>query len=467
MSDTMLTQSTAQKPPLVGRMVLAVVLAAVAGLMFGLDIGVISGALGFITDEFHASETAQSWIVSSMMLGAAVGALCAGRTSSALGRRKSLTLSAFLFVLGALACTFAQSVALLIIGRAVLGLAIGIASYVAPLYISEIADEQRRGSLIAMYQLMITLGILLAFISDALFSYSHAWRWMFGVVAIPGAFFLIGSFFLPDSPRWLMLQGRHREAESTLAVLRSSPEHAHAEINDIRAQLTQTQRGLSLFLENPNFRRSVALGMGLQLVQQFTGMNVVLYYGPRIFGSAGFGQDGQMWGTAIVGLVNFLATFIAIGFVDRWGRRPMLVTGFAIMAAGLGALAVLLNAGPTSSDMLHYLSVAVLLCFITGFAFSAGPLVWTLCAEIQPLQGRDFGITCSTLTNWITNMIVGVTFLPMLSAFGSSKTFWIYAGLNALFILFTLFFVPETKGVTLESIERKLNTGAKLREIGR
>ncbi|MFC0413542.1 sugar porter family MFS transporter [Asaia lannensis] len=455
------------KMPLVGKMMLAAILAAVAGLMFGLDIGVISGALGFIAKEFHASDTAQEWIVSSMMLGAALGALAAGRLSYSLGRKKALVFSAALFVVGALCCVLAHSVAVLIIARAILGLAIGIASFVAPLYISEVADDQRRGGLISVYQLMITIGILLAFISDALFSYSGSWRWMLGIVAIPGAVFLAGSLFLPESPRWLMLRGRDREALETLSTLRPSQKEAASEINDISQGLQQKQRGFSLFLENPNFRRSVMLGIGLQIVQQLTGINVVMYYAPRIFEVAGFGQDGQMWGTAIVGLVNMLATFIAISFVDRWGRRPMLIAGFAIMAVGMGALAILLSLGQESSTMMHYLSVAVLLLFITGFAFSAGPLIWVLCAEVQPLQGRDFGIACSTFTNWIANMAVGATFLTLLGTLGASHTFWLYAALNAVFILVTLAFVPETRGVSLESLEHKLNQGIRLRDIGR
>ena len=453
--------------PLVGKMMLAAILAAVAGLMFGLDIGVISGALGFIAKEFHASDTAQEWIVSSMMLGAALGALAAGRLSYSLGRKKALVFSAALFVVGALCCVLAHSVAVLIIARAILGLAIGIASFVAPLYISEVADDQRRGGLISVYQLMITIGILLAFISDALFSYSGSWRWMLGIVAVPGAVFLAGSLFLPESPRWLMLRGRDREALETLSTLRPSQKEAASEINDISQGLQQKQRGFSLFLENPNFRRSVMLGIGLQIVQQLTGINVVMYYAPRIFEVAGFGQDGQMWGTAIVGLVNMLATFIAISFVDRWGRRPMLIAGFAIMAVGMGALAILLSLGQESSTMMHYLSVAVLLLFITGFAFSAGPLIWVLCAEVQPLQGRDFGIACSTFTNWIANMAVGATFLTLLGTLGASHTFWLYAALNAVFILVTLAFVPETRGVSLESLEHKLNQGIRLRDIGR
>ena len=440
--------------------------AALAGLMFGLDIGVISGALAFIGREFHVDDATQEWIVSSMMLGAAAGAICAGYLSAAFGRKRSLILSAALFVASSLLCALAWSVASLLAGRIVLGVAIGVATFTAPLYISEVADERRRGSMISTYQLMITVGIVIAFVSDALLAYSGAWRWMLGLVAVPGVLFLGAMFVLPESPRWLKMRGRDAEALRVLTELRRDPEAARRESAEIEAQLRQKQHGWSMFSGNANFRRSVGLGVLLQVMQQFTGMNVVMYYAPRIFKLAGFGNDAQMWGTAIVGVVNVLATFIAIGLVDRWGRRPMLVMGFVVMALGMGGLGTLSYAG-IGSETQRLLAIAVLLCFITGFAFSAGPLIWVLCSEVQPLMGRDFGIACSTFTNWAANFAVGLTFLSMLHAFGNAQTFWIYGALNALFIVVTLLLVPETKGISLEAIERRLMSGRRLREIGR
>ena len=441
-------------------------LAALAGLMFGLDIGVISGALSFIGREFHVDDATQEFIVSSMMAGAALGAVLAGYLSSSFGRKKSLILSAALFVASSLMCAAAWSVAVLVMARVVLGVAIGLATFTAPLYISEIADERRRGSMISTYQLMITVGILVAFVSDALLSYSGAWRWMLGLVAVPGALFFAGVFLLPDSPRWLMMRGRHDEALQVLTDLRQDHGVARREVAEIEEQLKEKQHGWSLFTGNADFRRSVYLGVMLQVMQQFTGMNVVMYYAPRIFKLAGFGDSAQMWGTAIVGVVNVLATFIAIGLVDRWGRRPMLTAGFLVMALGMGVLGTLVYAG-IDSETQRILAIAVLLCFITGFAFSAGPLIWVLCSEVQPLRGRDFGIACSTFTNWAANFIVGFTFLTLLNTIGNAQTFWLYGALNALFIVVTLALVPETKGVSLESIERKLMGGKRLREIGR
>ncbi|EIG5311387.1 sugar porter family MFS transporter [Escherichia coli] len=377
-------------------------LAALAGLLFGLDIGVIAGALPFIADEFQITSHTQEWVVSSMMFGAAVGAVGSGWLSFKLGRKKSLMIGAILFVAGSLFSAAAPNVEVLILSRVLLGLAVGVASYTAPLYLSEIAPEKIRGSMISMYQLMITIGILGAYLSDTAFSYTGAWRWMLGVIIIPAILLLIGVFFLPDSPRWFAAKRRFVDAERVLLRLRDTSAEAKRELDEIRESLQVKQSGWALFKENSNFRRAVFLGVLLQVMQQFTGMNVIMYYAPKIFELAGYtNTTEQMWGTVIV-----------------------------------------------------------------GFAMSAGPLIWVLCSEIQPLKGRDFGITCSTATNWIANMIVGATFLTMLNTLGNANTFWVYAALNVLFILLTLWLVPETKHVSLEHIERNLMKGRKLREIG-
>jgi SP family galactose:H+ symporter-like MFS transporter len=441
------------------------VLAALAGLMFGLDIGVISGATQFIQREFRISDHMIEWIVSSMMLGAAVGALGAGWIAATLGRKRSLILGGVLFVLGSLLSGAAWSPETLIAARVILGLAIGLATFTAPLYLAEVAEQHIRGAMISLYQLMITIGILVAFLSDTAFSYSGNWRWMLGIIALPGVLFLLGLFLLPDSPRWLMMRGRKREATEVLQKLRGDAGQVAREVADIEEQLKTPQRGWHLFLQNRNFRRSVGLGVLLQVMQQFTGMNVVMYYAPRIFQDMGYATSAQMWFTAIVGLTNVLATFIAIGLVDRWGRKPILYTGFTVMALGMGLVGTMMHLGIVG-HVEQIFTVAMLLLFIVGFAMSAGPLIWTLCSEVQPLKGRDFGIGCSTFTNWVANMIVGATFLTLLNSVGNAATFWLYAALNAVFLVITFFLIPETKNVTLEQIERKLMAGKPLREIG-
>jgi SP family galactose:H+ symporter-like MFS transporter len=440
-------------------------LAALAGLMFGLDIGVISGAQQFIQHDFHISDTVLEHIVSWMMLGAAVGAITGGWMAKSLGRKRSLLLGSFIFVVASVLCGAAWSVPVLLVGRLILGVSIGMLSFTAPIYLAEIAPENIRGSMVSFYQLMITIGIFVAFLSDTAFSYSGNWHWMLGIIAIPGALFFLGVFALPDSPRWLMMRGRKEEATKVLIKLRGNPKIVEQEEQEIAAQIGIPQHGWHMFLQNKNFRRSVGLGILLQIVQQFTGMNVVMYYAPRIFQDMGYKTEAQLWFTAIVGLTNVLATFIAIWLVDRLGRKPILYTGFTVMAIGMGVVGTMMHLG-ISNHTEQIFTVVMLLVFIVGFAMSAGPLIWILCSEVQPINGRDFGVAISTLTNWVANFVVGATFLSLLDNFGQAQTFWLYGAFNVVFIVLTGMLVPETKNITLEFIERNLMAGKPLRKIG-
>lgn len=262
-----------------------------------------------------------------------------------------------------------------------------------------------------------------------------------------------------------MMRGQNEEARRVLMRLRGDSELVRREEQEITAQLGIPQHGWQMFLRNSNFRRSVGLGILLQIVQQFTGMNVVMYYAPRIFQDMGYKTEAQLWFTAVVGLVNVLATLIAIWLVDRWGRKPILYVGFSVMAIGLGVVGTMMHVG-MHTQAAQLFTVAMLLIFIVGFAMSAGPLIWILCSEVQPINGRDFGIAISTFTNWIANFVVGATFLTLLNHFGNAQTFWLYSGFNVLFLLITGLLVPETKNITLEFIERNLMQGKPLRKIG-
>lgn len=443
--------------------------AGMAGLLFGLDIGVISGALPFITSHFDLSSRLQEWVVSTMMLGAALGAISTGWISFKLGRKKSLMTGAALFVIGSIGSAFAPNVAILLISRVLLGFAVGIASYVAPLYLSEMAEKEDRGKLISMYQMMVTIGILIAFISDTAFSYGGHWRLMLGVISLPALLLMFSVFGLPDSPRWLASKGKFDKAKEILRKLSSSDAKADAELAEIQESLQVKQEGWNLFKENKNVRRAVYLGMLLQAMQQFTGMNVILYYAPQIFKHAGFANtEQQMIATVICGLTNVLATLIAMKTVDKQGRKPILKIGFAGIALGtfmLGVCLFMINAG-FSALWISVLAVIMTLFTITSFAMSAGPVVWILCSEIQPLKSRDFGVACSTTTNWIVNMIIGATFLTLINHFGIAVTFWIYTALNISFVVFTILLIPETKGISLENIEKNLLDGKPLKNIG-
>ena len=442
-------------------------IAALAGLLFGMDIGIISGALPWIKKTFHIGDVTQEFIVSSMMLGAAAGAAASGWLSRQFGRKVTLTVSGTVFILGAIGCALAISPAMLIATRVILGVAVGISSYIAPVYLSEIAPERIRGTLISFYQLMIMGGIFVAYLVDAGFNYPGGWRWMLGIIAIPAGIMVLGMYILPRSPRWLANNRRRDKARDVLMRLRQDKATVDAEMSRIEQSTQRSNVGWQLFREDKNFRRSVGLGMLLQFMQQFTGANVILYYAPHILKMAGYSSSTQqMWGTVLIGLVMTLATLIAITFVDRVGRKPLLYIGFTVMGACMVLLGVLYAIGLQHNTTLQYAALGLLAVFVISYAMSAAPMVWILCSEIQPLKGRDFGVACSTVTNWLSNFVIGVSFLSLLNLLGNAHTFWLYAALNFLFIGFTLSLIPETKGVSLEHIENNLFDGNRLRALG-
>jgi MFS transporter, SP family, galactose:H+ symporter len=442
-------------------------IAALSGLLFGMDIGIISGALPLIAKAFRASDVIQEFVVSAMMLGAALGAISGGWLSHRYGRRVTLLISGVIFVAGAIGCASAESAYTLIGMRVILGIAVGISSYITPIYLSEISPERSRGALISSYQLAIMVGILVAYLIDAGLSYSGNWRLMLGSMAPLAAILVVTMFFLPTSPRWLMSKGRDDEALGVMLKLRQNDvKVAQAELAAIRLSLQVDGNGFTLFRMNKNFRRSTFLGMLLQFMQQFTGANVILYYAPKILGLAGIatGSD-RMWGTVAIGVLMALATFIAVSQVDRMGRKPLLYIGYAVMGACMLGMGVLFTVG-MGTVFSAGIAIALLIAFVISYAMSAAPVIWILCSEIQPLNGRDFGVSCSTVTNWVSNFIVGATFLSLLTTLGTGKTFCMYAALNFLFIVLVYLLLPETKGVTLENIERKLMSGVRLCNIG-
>ncbi|MEI6377780.1 MAG: sugar porter family MFS transporter, partial [bacterium] len=320
------------------------------------------------------------------------------------------------------------------------------------------------------------IGIVLAFLSNTwLGNYAVIggvtgghWRIMIGIIAVPAFLMFLGVLFLPESPRWLFLKGKKAMAVSVFEMMHLPTDEISREVVEIEESLRVKQNGFQMFMDNPNFRRAIGLGIGLQVIQQLTGINVIMYYAPRIFKIAGFtSTEHQLWGTVIVGVTNVLATFIAIAFVDRLGRKPIMYAGFAVMGAAMVTVGLLFNMDLEKSPSLGIWAIGALLLFIVGFAMSAGPIIWVICAEIFPLSGRDLGVTFSTATNWIVNAIVGGTFLTLLGTLGNGNTFMLYGALNVLFVIFFLFFVPETKGVSLEKIEANLLSGKPLRRIGR
>lgn len=440
--------------------------AALAGLMFGLDTGVISGALKFLSQDLNSTPRMDEWIVSSLMLGAAAGAIAAAFIAQRWGRRAAMLVAGILFLAGTLLCTFAPSISVMICGRIILGLGVGLAAFSAPLYIAEISPEAQRGTMISIYQLIVCAGMLLAFLSDSLLAYGAHWRWMLGVLMFPTVLFIFAMLQIPYSPRWLVADGQRRRARAVLMQIRGNLAESNSEIARIEKQLAKEESdGLMLLRENKGFRKTFSLGIALQALQQLTGINVILYYAPHILEKEGFSTAAAIWCTVIFGVVNMVGVSLVIAMIDRVGRRPLLMFSTLMSAVALTAFGAVAFLGQTGVAF-RVAEIALLALFVFFYAIGSGPMPWTLCAEIQPLRGRTAAISASTFTNWMTNWLIANIFLSVMSWIHDYGVFWLLAGFNIVFFIVTVLFVPETKGCSLEAIEDKLNKGAKLRDIG-
>jgi sugar porter (SP) family MFS transporter len=434
-------------------------ISALAGLLFGYDTGVISGAILFVRKDFLLSTFQEEVVVSAVLLGAVAGAAFGGKLADALGRRKLLIQVAILFIIGAIGTALAPTPTLLAIGRVIVGVAIGIASFTAPLYISEVSPPAIRGKLVSLNQLMITLGIVVSYLADYGLADKEAWRWMFGLAAIPALILLIGLFFVPESPRWLMGRSRDDEARGVLERVRESSD-VSAELAEIKADLS-LQEGSWRELLNPSLRRPLIIGIGLAAFQQFTGINTVIYYAPTIFQLAGLrSASAAILATVGVGVVNVLLTIVALRMLDRVGRRPLLLWGLVGMVISLGVLgAAFLLTG--SSPIVAWLAVISLALYVACFAIGLGPVFWLLISEIYPLKIRGRAMGVATMMNWGSNLIVALTFLSLLHSLGRSATFWLYAVVGILAWFFVYRLVPETKGRTLEQIDAEWHSVGK------
>jgi SP family galactose:H+ symporter-like MFS transporter len=432
---------------------LAAVFAALGGLLFGYDTGVISGAELFIRNDFTLSTFALEVIVSGVLAGAAVGALGGGRLADLFGRRKLLITTAIIFSAGAILCAAARSPEILVVGRIIVGLGIGLSSSTVPVYISEVAPADARGWQVSLFQLAITVGILLAYLVDYAFAPMQGWRWMFGLAIVPAAIFGLGMIFLPESPRWLVGRGQREMARATLARIRGTQD-VHAELVDIERSLEQSpESGRLSDLLAPSLRRSLIIGIGLAIFQQITGINTVIYYAPVIVQSAGISSaSGAILATAGIGFVNVLMTLLAMRLIDRSGRKPLLLTGIAGMAVTLGLLGLVFRLSSHTGAM-AWLAVLSMMAYVACFAISLGPIFWLLISEIYPLRIRNSAEGIAATFNWGSNLLITLTFLTLVEQLGPSWTFWLY-GLSAVAAwIFSYYIVPETKGRTLEEIE--------------
>ena len=430
-------------------------LAALGGFLFGYDTGIIGQALPQIQKELHPSTVESSWIVAAILIGAMIGAVISGWLSEAISRKWTKCLSGCVYVVGALAAAFAQDVMWLIAARFVLGLSVGTASFVAPEYISEQTPPKIRGGTVTYNQLMVTAGILLAYIAGYLLHpVTYNWRWMLGIAVVPGAALAISMVFVPHSPRWLVKKGRIDEARKVLERTRTESD-VDEELESIQ-DVTEKEKDWKVpDLFRSKVRPLILIGIGLAVFQQFVVVNTVIYFASTILHYTGASTSSAVLLAVYVGVTNFVMTIVAILLMDWVGRRGLLITGTAILCVALVVLGCFFQFSSLTQHA-PWLGVACVIVYIIGFAIGLGPVFWLMISEIYPLQFRSQAMAVATVCNWGANFLVAYFFLQQTQAIGKGPTFWIYAGIAVVALVFFWFKVPETKNRSLEEIEREI-----------
>jgi SP family sugar:H+ symporter-like MFS transporter len=441
---------------------------ALGGLLFGYDTGVISGALLFIPDDFKLTPFLEGAIVAGLLLGAMVGAGFAGRLADRLGRRKLIIIAAIIFTVGSLLAAVAPTVGILIAARFIIGLAVGSAALVVPLYLSEIAPTEVRGAIASLNQLMIVSGILAAFIVNAILASSGNWRLMLGLAAVPSLILLVGMIFMPETPRHLVHTGEEDTAREVLDDL-PGDERPQERIDEIRevGEHEGEDTGLRGLLKEKWVRPALLVAVGLAVFQQFVGINTIIYYAPTTLTNVGFGKTTAIYANLVIGVVNVAMTLIAIRLIDRAGRKPLLIAGVAGMFVSLLVLGVSLSVLATPHHPGDPAAIITLVClgtFIASFAATWGPVVWVMIPEVLPLSVRGTAMGIAVLANWAANFLVSQTFPILLNKFGAGPVFLGYAAMGVLAFLFVMRFVTETKGRSLEKIEADLQEVTGTRE---
>lgn len=442
------------------------IIASLGGLLSGYDTGVISGALLFINDSWNLSDSLQGILVSSVLIGAVIGAATNGVLADLFGRKKIIIATAVIFILGSIACAFAPNVYVLILSRLFVGFAVGIVNFVVPLYLSEVSPKHLRGTLVSLYQWAITSGILFSYLINAVFAQTvYNWRWMLFAGVVPGAVLLIGMLFLSDTPRWLVSKGRDEEAKRVFNRIEPDVD-ADAEILQIKNNIAQSETTEKKFRFRKWMIMPFVVGIGIMFAQICTGINTIIYYAPTIFKTAGFDSNlGAIYATTGIGVVNFLMTIVAIYFTDRLGRKPLLYFGLTGVMLSLLALGSAFQFEALLGDNLKWVAVGSLVTYIVCFAMSLGPIGWILVSEVFPLKIRGIAMSICTVSNFAFNFFVVASFPVLLHRIGGALTFWMFGVVSLLCIIFVYFFVPETKGISLEQIERNWLKGVKPRDF--
>jgi len=427
--------------------------AALGGLLFGFDTAVISGVLNFIQPYFGLSEAGLGWTVSSLLFGCMVGVVGAGKIGDKYGRKKVLMLASLLFFVSALVSAGSIHLVIFVVARVIGGLAVGIASILSPMYIAEIAPAKYRGSLVSLNQLAIVTGILIAFFTNYMLigTGENNWRWMLLVMALPAVLLFFSLFFMPESPRWLVAVGNDASAMKVLEKT-SVENEADLRLREIKQSLENKEEGSYRDLLKPKTRNILWIGIILSVFQQITGINSIMYYAPKIFAQIGQSSDTALLQTVAIGSINLIFTALAMVFIDRFGRKRVILLGSAGMATMLLGLSLLYKINATSGILV----LVFILGYIAFFASSLGPALWVVVSEIFPNNLRSIGMSVALVSLWAACIIVSVAFPIILEVLNGAMTFMIFAIICILCFAYVWKYVPETKGKTLEELEKEL-----------
>jgi MFS transporter, SP family, arabinose:H+ symporter len=430
------------------------IVTALGGLLFGFDISVISGTIPFLQEYFGLNEAMKGWVVSSALLGCILGASISGRLGDTFGRKKVLLVTALFFGVSAIGSALSQSIPSFVFYRIIGGLAVGSASVLAPVYIAEVSPAHLRGRMVSINQLTIVTGISLAYYSNwfLLGIGENAWRWMFAAEAVPALLFFAALFIIPESPRWLVAKKNEIQAKYVLEKI-VDENYASFELKEIKASLEGNQkRGTLKDVLRKKYSFVLFLGIFLAVFQQWSGINVIFFYAPDIFAQANIGIDTALFQTTLIGVMNVIFTLLAMKVIDKMGRKKLMLIGASGMAACYIAIGYMLFTGNTGSWHLP----AFIIATPAFFAFGLGPTVWVVLSEIFPNKIRGIAMSIATFALWTACYLLTLTFPVFVEWFSAASTFWIYAAICIIGFFIIFKYLPETKGISLEQLERQL-----------